>query len=184
MIGAHMEEVSKALARGAIGGLLWGVGLRAWMRFISTDPEFTWSGTLFIVGATTLAGAMTGLALHRWHRSRGQWWRALGLFFLPLGAAAGSVMVPTFVLGGLALGARHWPAWIRALLGAVAIGFQVFIFLDLDDLRRGREIPALAIYAVFLAVETWAFSIMARPLRRSADPAVGTQSPLAVGGPD
>ena len=34
---------------GLAGGLAWGVIPRLWMRFISTNPEFTWSGTLFIV---------------------------------------------------------------------------------------------------------------------------------------
>jgi hypothetical protein len=151
------------------------------MRFITTSPEFTWSGTLFIVGATTLAGAMTGLAHNRWRLGRGNWWRLLGFFFLPLGAAAGSVMVPTFVLGGLALGRRRWPAWTRLLLAAVAIGFQIFFFANsIGDLPDGRELPALLIYAVFLAVETWAFSIIARPLSRSDMPITESGSQLAA----
>jgi hypothetical protein len=172
-------------ALGALGGLVWGIGLRAWMRFITTDPEFTWSGTLFIIGATTVAGAMTGLAYNRWRLGRGNWWRLLGFFFLPLGAAAGAVMVPTFVLGGLALGRRGWPIWSRLLLAAVAVGFQIFFFAEgAGELPPARTVPALLIYAVFLGVETWAFSIIARPLPQSAAPAAETQSPLVVGEPD
>ena len=30
---------------GALLGLTWGVVIRIWMRFISTDPEFTWEQT-------------------------------------------------------------------------------------------------------------------------------------------
>ena len=175
----------RSIALGAIGGLVWGIGLRAWMRFITTDPEFTWSGTLFIIGATTVAGAMTGLAYHRWRLGRGNWWRLLGFFFLPLGAAAGSVMVPTFLLGGLALGRSRWPTWTRILLAAVAIGFQIFFFFvsgGVEDLPSGREAIALLIYGVFLGVETWAFSIIARPLSRSDLPITEIGSPLAVGG--
>lgn len=171
-----------SIALGALSGLVWGIGLRAWMRFITTDPEFTWSGTLFIIGATTVAGAMTGLAYDRWRLGRGNWWRLLGFFFLPLGAGAGSVMVPTFVLGGLALGRRRWPFWWRVLLAAVAIGFQIFFFASgVGELPPGRELPALSIYSVFIGVETWAFSIIARPLPRSI-PIPESGSQLAVEG--
>ncbi len=128
---------------------------------------------------------MTGLAYQRWRLGRGQGWRALGLFFLPLGMAAGSVMVPTFVLGGLALGGRPWPRWTRGLLAVVAIGFQVFFFVGgIGEIPSGRKALALAIYSAFLGIETWAFSIIARPLPRSVVPAAETQSPLAVSGLD
>jgi hypothetical protein len=168
--------VWRMLLIGALAGLAWGLGLRAWMRFISFDPEFTWSGTLFIIGATTLAGSMTGLAYRRWRLGRGNWWRLLGFFFLPLGMAAGSVMVPTFVLGGLALGRRTWPSWVRIGLAVVAIGFQLFFFLSQDAaFPSGRAALALPIYAIFLGIETWAFSIIARPLRRSVVPAADPQ---------
>lgn len=178
----NVGSVWKAMALGTLGGLLWGVGMRAWMRFISFDPEFTWSGTLFIIGATTLAGTMAGLAYYRWRLSRGKWWRLLGFFFLPLGMAAGAVMVPTFVLGGIALGRKSWHPWARILMGAVAVGFQVFFFTaDDNPFPHGRAALALAIYAFFLGIETWAFSIIARPLPRSVVPVADTRSPLAVG---
>ncbi|MGH8959353.1 MAG: hypothetical protein ACRDVK_11865 [Acidimicrobiia bacterium] len=169
-------RVGRSMARGALGGLLWGIGMRAWMRFITFDPEFTWSGTLFIIGTTTLAGAMTGLAYHRWRLSQGNWWRLLGFFFVPLGMAAGSVMVPTFVLGGLALGRRTWPSWVRIGLAVVAIGFQLFFFLSQDAaFPDGRAALALPIYAIFLGIETWAFSIIARPLPQNAVPPADPQ---------
>src|SRR3954454_7152387 len=47
---------------GAAVGAAYGVALRAWMRLVSTDPDFTWSGTGYIVGAFTVLGAMVGLA--------------------------------------------------------------------------------------------------------------------------
>jgi hypothetical protein len=153
------------------------------MRFISTDPEFTWSGTLFIVGATTIAGAATGIAYHRLRVGAGNKWRWLALFYLPLGAAAGAVMLPSFVVGGLAWGRRTWPAWIRFLLAAAAVGFQVFAMTGAaGDIRYGRRSLAIAIYAIFLVVETAAFSIMARPLHRNDAPALDTPRPLPVGG--
>ena len=181
----NVGTVWKSVALGALFGLFWGIGMRAWMRFITFVPEFSWSGTLFIIGAATLSGSMAGLAYHRWRLGRGIRWRFLGLFFLPLGMAAGSVMVPTFVLGGLALGRRTWPSWVRIALGTVAIGFQFLFFLSEDAaFPHGRAALALPIYAIFLGVETWAFSIIARPLPQNVVPSVETRSPLAVGGLD
>jgi len=183
----------KRLLAGAVLGLAWGIGLRAWMRFISTDPEFTWAGTLFIVGATTIAGLATGLAYHRYRLNRGWAWRFLALTYLPLGTAAGAVMLPSFVLGGIAWGRRTWSRWVRIPLALAAVGVQVAFVLDgFDDIRRGRTIPALLLYAGFLVLETKAFSLFFRPrpartddprLSQSDDHAVGTPPPLPGGVP-
>ena len=148
------------------------------MRFITTDPEFSWSGTLFIVGATTIAGTLTGLAYHRWQLGRGSAWRLLALSYLPLGAAAGSVMLPSFVIGGLAWGRSNWPRWLRLGLAAVAVGFQVVFFLGAAELPPGRTVPAILIYAVFLTIEAKAFSLFAAPRQVFAEG--GTQNPRAV----
>lgn len=43
-------------------GLVWGAFARVWMRFISSDPEFSWNGTLFIVGAFGVVGCFQGVA--------------------------------------------------------------------------------------------------------------------------
>ena len=90
---------------GALLGLSWGIAMRIWMRFISTDPEFTWSGTGYILGATTLAGLLLGLGWARRAKAKGNWWRLTGLSMLPLGVAAGGVMIPSVV----SRGARSWP---------------------------------------------------------------------------
>ena len=34
---------------GVVAGFLLGIIARLWMRWISTDPEFTWSGSIYIV---------------------------------------------------------------------------------------------------------------------------------------
>lgn len=44
----------KVVAGYFLTGLAIGVIARFWMRWISTDPEFSWSGTIFIVGAFAL----------------------------------------------------------------------------------------------------------------------------------
>jgi hypothetical protein len=44
----------KVIAGYFLTGLVLGVIARFWMRWISTDPEFSLSGTIFIVGAFAL----------------------------------------------------------------------------------------------------------------------------------
>ena len=55
-----------------VGGAVWGVVARAWMRLITEEPEFTWSGTLFIVGLFAVVATVQGCALavrrRRWPR--------------------------------------------------------------------------------------------------------------------
>ena len=42
--------------QGCSDGLTLGIMARAWMRLISENPEFTWNGTIFIVGGFTVFG--------------------------------------------------------------------------------------------------------------------------------
>ena len=116
------------VVRGALLGLSWGIAMRIWMRFISTSPEFTWSGTGYILGATTLAGMLLGLGWARRAKAKGNWWRLTGLSMLPLGVAAGGVMIPSVFLGALALGRKNWHKAVRGVLLGIAVGFQVFAF--------------------------------------------------------
>jgi hypothetical protein len=147
---------------GAWLGLLWGIVMRAWMRLISTDPEFSWSGTLFILAAATVAGAVLGLARLR-RRSGGQgWWRLSVLALVGLGAG-GAVMWPTVVAWGLALG-RRGPWLLVVPLGVAGAAVQVPIVRDsiLDGWRRGSAVAVVAVvvYLVMLAIEAWGFSVV------------------------
>ena len=51
--------VMSTLAIGVLGGAALGIVARAWMRLISEDPEFSWSGTLFIVIGFTCSGSVS-----------------------------------------------------------------------------------------------------------------------------
>ncbi len=165
---------------GMVLGFSWGVVIRLWMRYISTDPEFSWSGTGYIVGAATLVGTLLGVAVYRRSLARGNWWRLNGLSVLTLGMAAGAVMIPTVLVGGLAIGRRRWPTWLRVSLLVLAFGVQVLFFAGANgDFPRGRFATGMAVYAVMLGLETWAASIPFLP-SRSAVPAAGTPTPLAA----
>ena len=112
------------VAGALVAGVAWGALARAWMRIISTDPEFTVSGSVFIAGAFGAAATCQSLALvARRHPST---WvkraaRAVGIVgMFPLFIGAGATMLPTVVGGGLALGQREWPRSLRLLVAALA----------------------------------------------------------------
>ncbi|HUH08882.1 MAG TPA: hypothetical protein VML96_13865 [Egibacteraceae bacterium] len=103
------------------------------MRFISTRPEFSWSGTGFILLAATIIGLLLGLAVgarrNRWGRWAGGMARGTaGASAILLGVGAGTAVVPTIILGGLALSRRrlHWA--LRALVVAVAVAVAFLMF--------------------------------------------------------
>jgi hypothetical protein len=150
---------------GAALGAGWGVVMRAWMRFISESPEFSWAGTIAIVVTTTFAGAVLGLARMRRARGGAGWWRLSMLALLPMGAG-GSVMWPAVVLGAIALG-RPRPTWLRVLLGVAALGTQFPVLRDVafDNWRlsTGEAVLATLWYLPMLAIDMWAFSVVFAP---------------------
>jgi len=152
---------------GALGGLLWGGLMRVWMRFISTDPEFSLSGTGFILGAALLAGLGLGTAYSFSRKTAGPWWRLLGLPVILLGGGAGSLMLPGVLLGGLGFGRRDWPKAVRIALGAVAIGGTVALLGLGNEGNLGPIRTAIAIvaFAVFHAIEMAATGIVFAPAR-------------------
>lgn len=158
---------------GATIGLLWGVSMRFWMRFIATSPDFSWAGTLFILGASVFAGSMLGLAWHRRQAGGAGWWRLAILALLLLGAG-GSVMWPSIILLGLAIGRRR-PLWLTLPLAAAGLAAQIPVLNDalVNNWRFGdAEIVVAALwYAPMLALVAWAFSVVFAP--GLADPKPG-----------
>jgi hypothetical protein len=151
---------------GALGGLLWGGLMRVWMRFISTDPEFSLSGTGFILGAALLAGLGLGTAYSFSRKTARPWWRLLGLPVILLGGGAGSLMLPGVLLGGLAFGRRDWPKAVRIFLGTVAIGGTIALLgLGNEGLGPIRTAVAMVAFAVFHAIEMAATGIVLAPAR-------------------
>ena len=140
------------------------------MRLVSTDPEFTWSGTLFIVGVFAFAGLMQGVALAV--RGRGwRWWaqlpvRAVAAFSaLLLGGGAGVVMLPSIVSGSLATARTDWPRALRIGLTAVAVVNTVALLWLFGDEPLGWRRPVgwltmLPLYAVIIG----GVSLNLRPL--------------------
>src|SRR5689334_14985007 len=99
--------VLRAGLEGAALGAAWGVLARAWMRLVSTSPEFSWAGSLAIVALAAVFGAGVGLSTSA-RRSRG-WRRWLRLAVLPgmvLFAGQGLPLLPAFALAGPLLARR------------------------------------------------------------------------------
>lgn len=131
---------------GLLGGLLWGIDARVWMRYISTDPEFTWTGTLFIVIGFGIAGlAQAGAYLGRRAGLRRPRMTVLRVMtfagLLPLGMAAGGPMFPTVVLAPLAITHTEWSGRMRLFVGVIALlpvlAIAAILSDDLSTLRAG-----------------------------------------------
>ena len=145
-----------ALAIGLFGGLALGVAARAWMRLISEDPEFTWSGTLFIVLGFTMFGLTQAIVAVARSRAPRRWKLTIvrtigGIFMLPLFAAAGAVMFPTVVGAGLGSARTHWHRLIRAFCFLVATGPVILVGHQLVD-SFGWSLHAAAGFVVMLAI--------------------------------
>ena len=152
----RIERTLPTLALGLIGGFTLGVIARAWMRLISEDPEFTWSGTLFIVLGFTvfgLAQAAVMVARRRMpSRAKLTVVRTIGgIATLPLFAAAGALMFPTVVGAGLGTSRTHWHRLVRAFCFLVAAGPVVFVGHELVK-SFGWSLHTAAGFVVMLVV--------------------------------
>lgn len=160
---------TSVLAGGVLAGLALGVVARAWMRLIAEKPEFTWSGTLFIVLGFAIFGLTQSIVAvaRRQPRRRSTLTviRAIGVVgMLPLFVAAGAQMFPTVVGGGLALARVEWRRITRSICLVVAAGPVILVADDLVgkfgwSLRSIVGLVAmLAIYATIISATRFAFS--------------------------
>ena len=150
-----------------VTGVLLGLLLRSWMRFVSTDPEFSWSGTGYTVGAFTVLGLMAGLVdLGR----RQNWGRRLlatritgGVLALGCFQAAGLAMFPTIVPASLGVARSDWwkPLRVALVVGAAAVA--PVVVLTMEDLSLQRRLVALALYAGLCTVEVALLSRILTP---------------------
>lgn len=149
------------LPLGALAGLTLGIIARAWMRWISTDPEFSWGGTIFILIAFVLFGTVHSFSYFArkvlWSRGRLRLIRGFAILFsLPLFSAAGSSMLPTVLTASLALWRTDWWRWLRILLGISCLIIPAFIIRDFGNdfgwgvSTFGRTLLFMLIYAIVI----------------------------------
>jgi hypothetical protein len=167
-----MRRSLRLVLLGVLCGAGWGVAARWWMRLISTDPAFTWSGTLFIVGLGAFAGLGMGIVMALGGRLRG-----IGVAtMLPLGLGLGMIMVPTVVLGGLALRWQRTRQRLAVVLAATAVLSALLLIgpVLLSDLSVVRTVVCSVLY---LASTTWLTAMLAvslRPRQRSSTDVQGS----------
>ena len=144
------------LACGLFGGFTLGVAARAWMRLITVHPEFTWAGTLFIVGGFTIFGTLQSVVAVARSLVRRRWAltivRVIGIVaMMPLFLAAGAIMFPTVIGAGLARARSDWPRWVRVLCVVVALAPIALVTSQLIG-DFGWSIHSLAGLLVMLAI--------------------------------
>lgn len=151
------RSLLSTVGRAAAYGVAWGAAARVWMRYISEDPEFTIAGTSFIVGVPTLICLCSVLA------KRCLAWRALarrparavaGFSTVLLGTAAGILMMPTLVLGGVAWAHRtRLPKVLLGIIYALACAPILAVIQEIPSRRMVTALPAyLLLVATFIPV--------------------------------
>lgn len=163
LVDVKRSHVVRSMAIGLVVGAGYGACLRAWMRLVSTEPEFSWSGTGYIVGVFAVLGAMAGLVSAGRRRGWGRLLlgaRVIGIV-LSMGCflAAGLMMLPTIVPAALGWARSDWPRAVRAVLLVIGTGAAIFVVLTLPELAVSRRLLALVIYLLLCPVEV---ALMAR----------------------
>lgn len=137
-------------------GAVLGVIARVWMRWISVDPEFSWSGTLAIVtGFTVFAAAQAATAVVRIRSSRPAGIAAMRLAAAVLSGglfgAAGAVMLPTVVFGSIATWRTGLRRVVRVVIGVLALPSVVFVVMGVAD-DHGWSLETIAQVMVFVSI--------------------------------
>ena len=163
-----MTRLAHGAALGFALGAAWGVLARVWMRLISTEPEFSWSGTLMIVGLSAVLGLGVGVADGARRTGRTGFWTLAVVPGLLLFMSPGMLLAPCFLLGGLAWGPRGRAARVVGLL-AVAASVGVGVWARLPDLT----VTYLVGYVALALALAWASSLVwQRSKRHPAEPDV------------
>lgn len=115
-------------------GAAWGVVARAWMRLVSTEPEFSWAGTSMIIGLSGVLGLLIGLSWRARHSTGGRrWFRLLFVPGLILFAGQGAPLAPGLLVAGPLVRRRGLLARAVAVLAIVGPGVLLWWTERLDE---------------------------------------------------
>jgi hypothetical protein len=150
---------------------------RIWMRLISGNPEFSWTGTLLIVGLAALLGCGVGLAAQARLTGRSRWWTLAVVPGLVLFLSPGMLLAPSFLVGSLAYAQRgrilRAVGWTVIALSIV--GSALLAVLEPEpgaETTPGLVTTFLIGFSLMAVTLAWAGSHVWRPRTRSA-PAEG-----------
>jgi hypothetical protein len=149
---------------GAGLGLAWGVVARVFMRLLTTSPSFSWSGTLFILGLSAVAGACLGLVHAARVAERSGWWRLAALPALALFAGPGLVLAPATI--GMAMVLRGGRV-VRVVGAVVVTGSPLIAVLSGDPIEVApTQLAGVALMVLSAAPLGWGVSEVVCPWRR------------------
>ena len=171
--------MARGLAGGALAGALWGVLARLFMRLLTDDPHFSWSGTLAIVALATVAGACVGLVHGARVSGRSRWWRLAALPALVLFAGPGSLLAPAAV--GMAVVLRGRAA--ARVLGALLVAVPVVVVVSGSPPPTVTQQAGLALMVLSAAPLGWGLGEVVRRWRTRPVPApeaAATRAPAAA----
>jgi len=161
-IQSHSVSSKRLIIIGAaLTGLMLGIVARLWMRWVSTDPEFTWGGTLGIVIFFTIFTTTQSIiyVLRRKVISRRftSILRGVGTFFtLPLFTAAGALMFPTVLLASIAIWRKELNIRIRIALLLLSFVIPVIQINEIGSdfgwnfITLGRALLFILIYSMVI----------------------------------
>jgi len=155
-VQAFIDRLSRPqlVLAGAALGLTWGVLARLWMRLISTDPAFTWGGTIYILLAAMILGlGVGGAAAGR--RSPRRWARRVtrvlgGISLIFLSGAAGMIMVASVIPATLAVFERRW--WKPVRIALLALSLLPLRAARTEIEKSGGTIKVTIATAIYLAL--------------------------------
>ena len=123
----------RAALLGAAAGAGWGVAARVWMRLLTSNPGFSWTGTLFILGLAAVLGAGVGLCWSARGATGARRWLRLALLpGLLLFAGQGLPFLPSF-LGGALLARRSRVLRVVGGLSLVLPAVAVWWIMRFDE---------------------------------------------------
>lgn len=151
--------IIKIILAALVKGFVLGVVARAWMRWISTEPDFSWSGTIFIVQAFMIF--MVNQSVIKLLRQRFKGRRSVLLirifgviFSLPIFTGAGGMMFPAVALASVATWNPSLGKRTRGVLLLLALIIPTIISNDIVSdfgwsfATIGRILLFVSIYSV------------------------------------
>jgi hypothetical protein len=132
---AQRRTMPRAALLGLGLGALWGIAARVFMRLVSTEPSFSWSGTLGIIGLAAVFGVGVAMAAQARADGRSRWWWLVLLPGLLIFAGQGMPFLPGFLVGGLLLLRRNLLPRLLALVTIVGPGVALWWADRLDEVH-------------------------------------------------
>ena len=126
----------KIVLVGLVGGVGLGVIARAWMRWISTEPEFSWSGTIFIIGSFAIFVVTQSIVYLLRQKFKGKRTTRIiqfcgVIFSIPIFMAAGGMVLPTVALASLGMWRTSLGKRTRTALVLLSLIIPVIISRDI-----------------------------------------------------